>query len=273
MYNAEFAGTIDLTLVIFLTFVLFFGGLLLYLRREDRREGYPLEDDVTGRLEGESGMFFTARPKTFILPHGAGLVSKPDRLRDSMELAAARTSRVTGSPLEPVGDPLHAGVGPGAYAERAHRVDQTLHGSPKIVPLRADPAYSVSRLDGDPRGMTVLGADDVPAGLVTDVWVDRSEFMIRYLEVELIPTVEDRPGLIVVGAAPSGRHVLVPMTMAVVRKSRGVIMVNALLAHQFAGAPTLENPDQITFYEEERVCAYFGGGFLYATPERAEPML
>ena len=33
----------------FYAFGLFFIGLIFYLRREDRREGYPLEDDVTGR--------------------------------------------------------------------------------------------------------------------------------------------------------------------------------------------------------------------------------
>jgi photosynthetic reaction center H subunit len=270
MYNAEFAGTIDLTLLIFLSFVLFFVGLIFYLRREDRREGYPLEDDVSGRLEGASGLFFTAQPKIFILPHGAGLVSKPDSVRDPLELAASRMSRVSGSPREPIGDPLQAGVGPGAYAQRAHRVDQTLHGEAKIVPLRADPAYSIPRFDADPRGMTVMGADRATAGVVADVWVDRAEYLIRYLEVEL--TQAPGLGLSVVGSAPA-RRVLVPMTMAVIRKGRGVVAVDAVLAAQFAGAPALENPDQITFYEEERVCAYFGAGFLYATPMRAEPWL
>jgi photosynthetic reaction center H subunit len=37
--------------------------------------------------------------------------------------------------------------------------------------------------------------------------------------------------------------------------------------------PRLENPEQITFYEEERVAAYYGGGFLYATAARSEPRL
>jgi photosynthetic reaction center H subunit len=272
MYNAEFAGTIDLTLVIFLSFVLFFFGLIFYLRREDRREGYPLEDDVTGRLEGPSGMFFTAQPKTFILPHGGGTVTKPDpvRVREPVDLAALRMAGGAGMPLEPIGDPLQAGVGPGSYAQRAHRPDQTVHGEAKIVPLRADPAYSLSRLDADPRGMTVLGADRAPAGVVADVWVDRAEYLIRYLEVELTPLLG--PGLTVVGSAPA-RRVLVPMTMAVIRKGRRTVAVDALLASQFAGAPTLETPDRITFYEEERVCAYFGAGLLYATPMRAEPLI
>jgi photosynthetic reaction center H subunit len=34
-----------------------------------------------------------------------------------------------------------------------------------------------------------------------------------------------------------------------------------------------EQADQITFYEEERIVAYFGGGYLYANRARQEPIL
>jgi photosynthetic reaction center H subunit len=37
--------------------------------------------------------------------------------------------------------------------------------------------------------------------------------------------------------------------------------------------PVLSSPDQVTLDEEERVCAYYGGGFLYATPARAEALI
>ena len=30
---------------------------------------------------------------------------------------------------------------------------------------------------------------------------------------------------------------------------------------------------QITLQEEDKICAYYGGGHLYATPERAEPLI
>jgi len=53
-----------------------------------------------------------------------------------------------------------------------------------IVPLRIEPNFSISLKDFDPRGMEVYGADKVPGGVVTDVWVDRAEPQIRYLEVE-----------------------------------------------------------------------------------------
>ena len=258
MHNLEFAGAIDLTAVILSTFVLFFIGLIIYLRREDRREGYPLEDDVTGRLEAAGGLFFTARPKAFQLPNGEGVLIKPNGSRDSLEVAGRRTSPAPGSPMEPLGDPLLAGLGPGAFASRAKRPDILLHHAVKIAPLRASEGFSIDPKDPDPRGMTVVGADGVVAGDISDVWVDRGEYLIRYLEVEL---------------AGDAKRVLIPMPMAVIDKSRRTVRVRAILGAQFALAPTLENQNQITFDEEERVAAFFGGGLLYATAARSEPYL
>ena len=90
------------------------------------------------------------------------------------------------------------GVGPGAWAERADVPDLTPDGEPKIVPLRVAGAYGVAHQDPDPRGMPVLGADGAAGGTVTDLWVDKSEMMFRYLEVEVA----------------GGRHVLLPMNFA-----------------------------------------------------------
>ena len=136
--------------------------------------------------------------------------------------------------------------------------DVTIHGQPKIVPLRAAAGFFVAKGDPDPRGMRVIGTDGVAVGTVVDAWVDRVEVMIRYLEVSL---------------GTSETTVLVPMTMAKINKSRRQVKVDAITAAQFADVPRLEQPDQITFYEEERVTAYYGAGFLYATPARSEPIL
>jgi photosynthetic reaction center H subunit len=257
-HNTFFVGDFDVTSLIFGTFVLFFLGLIIYLRREDRREGYPLEDDVTGQLEGASGFFFTAAPKTFILGHGEATLQKPNSERDSRELQADRKIGGAGYPLTPKGDGMTAGIGPGAYAHRAKKPDMMAHGGPKMAPLRVATAFSIAKGDADPRGMSVTGADRAVAGVVSDVWVDKAEFMIRYLEVQL-------PGL--------AQTVLLPMTMAVVDKSKGLIKVDAILASQFVGVPKLSNPDQITLDEEERIVAYYGGGYLYATPSRLEPLI
>lgn len=263
MNNIYFAGQFDVTELTLYAFFLFFFGLVLYLRREDRREGYPLEDDATGRRESTPGFLWYAKPKTFLLPHGRGTLSKPDNGRDSHENSSRRSASWSGAPLEPVGDPLKAGVGPGAYAQRADRPDVMLHGGATIAPLRIATEYSIARGDADPRGMTVVGADNAVAGVVSDIWVDQAEYMIRYLEVAISGA----------DGAPTGQRVLAPMTMAVVNKGRKTVRIEALLAAQFAGAPALSNPDQVTLLEEEKIVAYFGAGYLYASPARSEPLL
>ena len=254
MYASHYG--IDFAVISVFSFFIFFVGLILYLRREDRREGYPLEEDASGRVRTSGGILFTALPKTFALPAG-GTLTVPNQNRDRRTLAARRTSVTPGSPLVPTGNPLADGVGPAAYAERAKVPDLTAHGDLKIVPLRVATSFSIATGDPDPRGMLVLGADNVVAGSVSDVWVDRAESTIRYLEVAL----------------NSGGTVLLPITGALIKKSRRHVLVDAITAAQFEGVPRLGNPDQVTFYEEERVVAYYGGGYLYATPARAEPWL
>jgi photosynthetic reaction center H subunit len=119
----------------------------------------------------------------------------------------------------------------------------------------------IEQRDPDPRGMPVIGADGEIGGIVRDVWVDRAEMLIRYLEVE------------VTGAAD--RNVLVPMTMVRIkmRWGEGSVLVQSILGRQFADAPVLANPDQVTKREEDRIVGYFGGGNLYAIAARQEPLL
>jgi photosynthetic reaction center H subunit len=248
---------VDFALVAVFVFFGFFVGLIFYLRREDRREGFPLEEDGSGRLQSEGGFLFIADPKTFRLPFGRGTVSVPNSKRDRRPHAAKRSSVVPGSPSDPVGNPMTAGVGPGSYAERAKVPDLTAHGEARIVPLRVAKDFQVAAGESDPRGFAVLGTDSAKAGAVKDLWVDRGEAMVRYLEVELL----------------SGQIAILPITMALIDKRRKSVLVDAITAAQFIDVPKLEQPDQITFDEEERVAAYYGAGFLYATPSRLEPLI
>lgn len=238
-------------------FWLFFAGLIVYLRKENRREGFPLENDVTGRLE-PLGTFLNPKPKTFRLPHGHGTRTVPDSKRDTRPLAAVRSAATDGSPIEPTGNPLADGVGPAAWADRPNYPDMTLHGLPRLVPLRADPTYHLAAEDPDPRGFSVVGCDGQVAGTVTDVWADRSEFIARYHEMTV---------------AATGRTALIPVNQCVVKGGKRIVEVGALTAAQFAGIPGLAQPETITLNEEERVMAYYGGGYLYATPDRQEPWL
>jgi photosynthetic reaction center H subunit len=249
----------DIPQIVLYAFWIFFAGLIWYLRREDKREGYPLESDRSGhiRVEGFPAM---PEPKTYRLPHG-GEVSAPRGEVPPAALNATPTAPWPGAPLQPNGDPLRAGVGPGAYAERADRPDVTVDGQALIVPLRIAKGFFTAPKSPNPVGMTVIGADGQVAGTVRDVWVDRGEVVARYFEVGLA------------GAGTPGRTVLLPVPFALVDSRTRQVRVAALLASQFAGVPVTRSPDQVTLREEDRIAAYYGAGTLYATADRSEPFL
>lgn len=249
---------IDVAMVVFYAFVLFFLCLVFYLRREDRREGYPLEDEMSGRLDTPGGPLMQSEPKTFILPFGRGTVTTPTKGREPVEIAARRTDRFAGAPYAPTGNPLVDGIGPAAYADRAKWPDLDMEGHPRIVPLGAALDYAIERRDPDPRGWPIFGCDGQRAGTVSEAWVDRADRLIRYLAVDL---------------PSAGGTVLVPMMMVSVDRRHARIVCDAVTAAQFVDAPRIAAADQITLYEEDRVLGYFGGGYLYATPERQEPFL
>ena len=49
--------------------------------------------------------------------------------------------------------------------------------------------------------------------------------------------------------------------------------VRSILAEQFNGVPDVASLDQVTLLEEDRICAYYAGGQLYARPYRFGPAL
>lgn len=256
MDNNYIMGTYDAAELSFWAFFLFFIGLLVYLRREDRREGYPLEDEVTGRVDTPGGVLSTATPKLFRMPFGRGTVSTPTKGREKVDVAGERTFRSPGAPYYPTGNPLVDGIGPAAWADRAKHTDLDGEGRNRIVPIGVAEHIAVHARDADPRGMTVIGADGTVAGTVSDLWVDRAEHVIRYLEVDT-----------------GNAKVLAPMAMSKVKGKARQVVIDAINAADFAGVPQPVTPGQVTFYEEERIVAYFGGGYLYANRARQEPIL
>lgn len=260
--TGQIIGNIDVAQVVLYVFWIFFAGLIWYIRKEDRREGYPLEDDATGAYNKDPWLFL-AQPKTFVLPHGGGEVSFPNDIRDNRKIMGERTAPFSGSSYAPTGDPMKAGIGPGSWAERRNVPDLTAHGDARITPMRSAKEFAVASGDVDPRGLMVVGCDKVAAGTVKDVWVDRAESLIRYLEVE-VPTTGKTP-----------LNVLVPMGFCVLKNigGRQAFYVNAIKAEHFADVPKTTKKTQITLLEEEKIMAYFGAGTLYATPQRQESFL
>lgn len=238
-------------------FWVFFAGLIYYLRREDKREGYPLESTRARDIQIQ-GWPPMPEPKSFKL-HDGSLVYAPKTGGTRVaEATAATPAPWPGAPIEPTGNPMIDAVGPASYAMREEVPDLTLEGHPKIVPMRVATEFTVEERDPDPRGMEVVGADGEVGGVVKDIWVDRSEPQIRYLEVE-------------VPAGAGGRRVLLPINFT--RVNHRCVKVESITGRQFADVPGLSNPDLITLREEDRICAYYAGGHLYAEPQRMGPLL
>jgi photosynthetic reaction center H subunit len=254
MQTGAITGYMDVAQVALYVFWLFFAGLIFYLRKEDKREGYPLVTEVPGKFQ--QGFPVMPAPKTFLLPNGSTVLApRDDPPQPSFD--AQPVAMWPGAPMQPLGNPMLAGAGPAASALRADVPDLMQETSEnRVVPLRVATDHFLDDESPDPRGNEAIGADGVVGGIVSDIWIDRAETHARYLEVTL-------------AAGPS---VLVPMPLVRI-DTAGRAVVESVLGSQFADAPTLANPDQVTLREEDRIQAYFASGHLFATPTRMEPLL
>jgi photosynthetic reaction center H subunit len=257
---------VDTAQIVLYVFWAFFAFLVFHLQQESRREGFPLEDEA-GNTGGED-YIFTPKAKTFHLPHGHGSVTVPNhtlaRDNDREDIQAEPVSRFAGTAYRPAGDdPMLAGVGPGAWTMRSEHADVTAHGEDKIVPMRVAADFTVAQKNIDPRGLRVVGHDGVVAGEVSDIWVDRSEQVVRYYEVKL-----DEP----VGEG----SVLLPANFAYIQRIRGrevLCFVKAIKGLQFANVPRTAGDSRITFREEDQIMGFYGSGLFYSDPSRHEVKL
>ncbi len=258
MGTGAITSQIDVAQLALIAFAIFFVGLVIYLQRENNREGLPLVDDY-GHKTDKHGMSGMPRDKIYVLPHGDTIITprrEPETVFHNSNAAA-----FISAPLEPTGNKLLSGMGPASFALRSDRPDaQFTDGAPRIVPLRVATKHYLAPEDVDPRGMAVVGADNAIAGTVADIWVDRSEGMTRYIEIALV-------------AELGGRHVLVPAPMIDIQEKHNRIKCYLILGAQFADVPGLKSPDEVTCLEEDKISAYYGGGMLYATQTRAEPLV
>ena len=256
MVGVEFFGNFDLASAAIWLFWIFFAGLVYYLQTENMREGYPLRGDDDSAIGTETWPL--ANKKTFELRDGRGTVTVPSleyedsKMRENLPLAKAAPA--TGAPWVPTGDPMVDGVGPASWAPRQDHPELDAHGHVKIRPMSNLPDFKVSA-GRDPRGKAVVGGDGEVVGRIIDMWVDIPEQMVRFLTVDLNPE-------------GTGKTRLIPINMAKIASDR--VTVRSLHAHNWDGVPGIKASDQVTLLEEEKIMAYYAGGTLYATPERAE---
>lgn len=247
MQPGAITGDIDVAQLLVTAFVIFFFGLVLYLRREDKREGYPLVDPAGG----SGGEGFPSMPplKTFLLPQGGAVASPHPDVQAPLE--AVRAFPFPGSPLDPTGDPLADGVGPAAWAMRRPEPLWFAPGVTQLAPLRALDGWALARGDLDLRGLPVIDAWGVTAGMVRDLWIDRGVKIVRYLEVE---TQGD----------PGGGRALLPIHHTDLRRIQArVALGGGLRAAQVAQAPRPAEPDRISAREEDQLCAFYAGARFF----------
>ena len=257
MQTGALTNHLDVAQVVLYVFWIFFAGLIYYLHRENKREGYPLESERSPHVKVQ-GFPAIPEPKTYLLRDGTTRTAPNNNTGVVPGLKAVPTGAFLGAPLEPTGNPMLDGVGPGAYAIRPDIPDMTVDGHPKIVPLRVAPDFHLERGDPNPVGMQVIGGDGKVGGVVADAWVDRAECMLRYLEVT-VTTGKDQ-----------SHSVLVPVNFCRIGRT---VKVRSIFAHHFADVPVTKHAESVTMMEEERIMAYYGAGTLYAEPSRLEPLL
>ena len=255
MITARLAGTVDVAQIAMILFIGAVLGLFIYLRREDKREGYPLDDPAGGKPL--VGFPLPPPPKLFKLIHGGTATMPHPEGRNPLPLHPAT---VPGNPYEPTGDPMQDGVGPASYASKKDEPIRTWEGHRQLQPLRDLPGWTFDRQDTDLRGSPVLDADGIRVGIVTDVWLDHAVKILRYLEIAItIP-----------GAVP---RAIIPIFATDIHATSHQVRVPALFARHFATFPQLREPDSITALEEDRVSAYCAGALLYGNPRRQQSVL
>jgi photosynthetic reaction center H subunit len=174
-----------------------------------------------------------------------------------------------GAPLEPIGNPLTAGIGPGAWADRSDKPDLTMKGTPRIVPMRVATDFYVAHEDPDPRGLDVKGMDGVVGGKVVELWVDRSEPCLRYLEISVAGADGVRLVPVPFMRIPRAKN-WIPFMQA--GPSASHVQIDVLKAGDFAGIPQTKTADLVTLLEEDKISAYFGAGSLYNSDLRYGPL-
>ena len=250
-------ANIDLVEVLFTLFWVFFIGLVYYLHRESKREGYPLNSDRSEHITVQ-GFPAIPPPKEYHTADGRVVLAPRDEAPE-VDVGGEPAAGHPGAPLDPVGDPMLAAVGPGSYANRPDIPEVTLAGEPRIVPMRANETLKVDTRDTDPRGMDVVAADGETVGTVSDLWIDLAEPQVYFVEVAT-------------NGEQGTKSVMVPFGFAEIDKGAGKLRVNALYSNQFANVPQLASPDSITLLEEDKIMGYFGGGLMYADDRRGEPL-
>jgi photosynthetic reaction center H subunit len=238
---------IDLPQIAFWLFFVAFVAICYVLRRNDKREGYPLKASpfTAERLLGAP---LAATPVTYLLNEG-GATSTPHDYPDP-PASVLPLYRFDGTPFRPTAGLLGTSLGPGAWVMRNNEPMLNEKGELLLQPLRLCEHWAVSEGEANPCGMAVFDVRWRHIGIVADVWIDRGIRIIKHLEIEL-------------RASLGGARVLVPIFHVTINERAREIRVTALSQHEFGEVPMPAAQDRITAREEDRLNAYFAAGRFY----------
>ncbi len=248
MQAGAITSTIDVAQAAWWLFFLAFIGIVLLLRREDQREGYPKDNLGLQPLAGPMPL----PPSRPLLRLDGSATAQPHH-DPAPPLRAHPQFRFAGGPLVPDGNPLTAAVGPGTYVMRHDKPFLMVDGKPQVQPLHAAEGWDVMPGETDLRGMRVLDIRFLPVGRVEELWVDRGVKIVRYLEISLDE-----------GKGGGTGRVLLPIHHCDVSERERDIRVTALHGGQFNDVPRPRAPDSITAREEDMVNAYYAGGRFHS---------
>ena len=155
-------------------------------------------------------------------------------------------------------------------------IDESEH-SAKFLEIRLDPALARTRgEDTAPTNPVQPKQEPEVVGIiVTETLIDTPRGTADIVEID--PVVALRHGThddesYGSDVAPAG-SIMIPMEFAAVNEIARTVRTATITAAQFAGVPGRKYDTILTAMEENRLRGYYGGGYLWATSARTEPLL
>ena len=96
--SAALTQYIDVAQVVLYAFWIFLAGVIIYLHREDKREGYPLESERSAHIVVQ-GWPAVPAPKTYLLADGSTVQAPRAEPHDSRPIKATPIGPWPGAPL------------------------------------------------------------------------------------------------------------------------------------------------------------------------------
>lgn len=180
MNAAYIVGTFDVAELAFLLFFGFFIALVFYLNKESRREGYPLEDEETGKIH--PGSLFDTGKKSFQLPHGRGTYVPEDVARDDINVPGVQAFRSAGAPWVPTGNAWRRAQGAKLARAAADRITAKVRGKTTLAAALAAEGkpYELEPINLERRALLARQGANVPPPLV--LMFSMAEGSVKVLE-------------------------------------------------------------------------------------------